>query len=124
MEGIDETPSTNTESSSEGIYDPTQGFCLYTLVQYLRGFEKEKLQPVITEAVEHACSGEMESRDVGGMEIDFCTLNCRRDSCRVEISYWELTVGGEPTYTYSHSKEEVDSRGCVKEDEWRNKTSI
>lgn len=118
MEGS-KKPSAKLESSMESDYDPTKGFCLYTLVQFLRGSEKDKQQITITDAVEHACNGSLETHHIGAMRIDHCHLQCRRAGCEVSVDYWEQTVEGDETYLYTLSKEIVDKLGCIREQEGR-----
>ena len=94
-------------------------WCLYTLVQVIRGKSLEELEPDTEKALEVACIGEAELVNVGDMEIRHCILSCQRkiggQVCQLEVGHWRTRLPDEDTYLYAHSKDVVSERGCLRE---------
>jgi hypothetical protein len=119
MESQTNDPLENRGADSDSA--ASQRFCLYVLVQLIRGRETGQLQDTIRTAVSDACVGEMATKQIGDMKIDYCELNCKVEGCDVSAGYWETSLQGEGPFIYSHSKEEIQKRGCKKEMDFRTK---
>lgn len=114
--GEEVPPAENCRDSSTPV---EHNWCLYTLVQIIRGKSLEELEPNTKKALEVACAEEAEVVNVGDMEIRHCVLSCQRkiggQVCRLEVGHWRTKLPDEDTYLYAHSKDVVSERGCLRE---------